>query len=206
MNLPFTPIESPVGITLDIETSDTAVTARILTIGAVAANLLTGERLGTFYVRIALDQPERTSSDSTLAFWEQQRTENPDAHKEAWSEELSRESLQDALPQFNAWVKSIKKHPQALDKGVSMLGNGCEFDNAIVIHAMEQHGLKQAWRFRDNDSVRTLVRMGRLLLGIDPKHQLSEHKPTHHALEDAQHELEYVLHIINALLNKLYPQ
>lgn len=44
---PDTAIESPLIVTVDIESTDTAVTSKVLTIGAVAGNILTDDVLGS---------------------------------------------------------------------------------------------------------------------------------------------------------------
>lgn len=207
---PDTAIESPLIVTVDIESTDTAVTSKVLTIGAVAGNILTGDVLGEFYQRIDLNsQPERTSSQSTLDFWQDMLTQFPLAHKECFDPTLERVSLETALTGFNDFVTSMGKFAPAHiqdDKrrdNIHVYGNGPEFDNAILTHAMDAMGMRTAWKYGANQSLRTAVSMGRLLLGIDPKYTLKFTGEKHHSLHDARHEWEFHRHIMKAFMERL---
>ena len=120
MNKAFNPldfstaIESPIAVSLDIETSDRVSTSKILSIGATLGNILTGEVLGSFYMRIKLDgQESRSSSQDTIQFWEDQK--GSIAYSEAWDQSLDRFSLKETLVQFNRFLELASQHELALD-------------------------------------------------------------------------------------------
>lgn len=208
MNKAFNPldfstaIESPIAVSLDIETSDRVSTSKILSIGATLGNILTGEVLGSFYMRIKLDgQESRSSSQDTIQFWEDQK--GSIAYSEAWDQSLDRFSLKETLVQFNRFLELASQHELALDDNVHVIGNGPEFDNQFIIDALESFGIKPSWKFRNNDSHRTIVYMARLLLGLDFKKSIPFKGERHHALDDSRHEWDYAVASINAFLTML---
>ncbi|MGL6052688.1 MAG: 3'-5' exonuclease, partial [Aeromonas salmonicida] len=131
--------------------------------------------------------------DDTMAFWERQKSESPVAWEEMFGN-AGRLFLVDAL---QALSNFLGRH---FDKVavVELMGNGSEFDNVLLADAYQQWGVDQPWWFRGNQSLRTVVWMGRQLLGIDPKYQLPFEGTRHHALHDARHEAAYLIHILTA--------
>lgn len=187
-------------ITVDIETTDTEVTSKVAAIGAVAGNVLTGEVVDSFYCAIefqGIHQPNRTSSQSTLDFWEKQKTLSPEAYKEMFDPDVKRLSLDEALKSLNGFYTLINTKAGKYDVG--MFGNGPEFDNAILAHAMGELNITPAWRHGANQSVRTAVYLQRLLMGEDSKRS-GRAKIPHHALSDAEHEFEYMHEIISSFI------
>jgi hypothetical protein len=194
--LDTTTSNTPIAISLDIETSDTEISTVIHTLGAVAFNIITGEILDTLYLVIDFNEQlaTRSQSESTLAWWRDQEVLFPKAFKDAFRLDMPRISLPLALTQFNDFVDRFytKKHH------ANIFGNGCDFDNSSVLHAMKQHNIKPKWAFRGDQSLRTAVYLGRILLGYDPKRSLDNHGTLHHALDDAIHEAQYLCHIVGA--------
>lgn len=190
---------SPIVITVDLETLGRGERAVIGTIGAVARNVVSGKELGTFYTRIdlTLDQPGRERHEDTLLWWDGLAETQPAAWREMFDPELPRGTLLRALEGLAEFIAMIKAHCRP-GSYVQVLGNGPEFDNAILAHAYESHGLAQPWQFRGNQSLRTLVWLGRLLLGIDPKYGASFAGIPHHALDDARHEATTLQTIFDA--------
>ena len=139
--------------------------------------------------------------DSTMMFWEKQKTESPEAYNELFSPEKDNErvSLSEALHQTSKYIdENTPKNTKP-----QVMGNGPEFDNVILSHAYEQLGITQPWKFSGNQSLRTACLFGRLFLGIDPKYTLERSGPLHHALHDAIHETQYLLEITNLFIDTL---
>jgi inhibitor of KinA sporulation pathway (predicted exonuclease) len=192
---------TPLMAVVDIETLDTAITAVIASIGCVVVNVFTGEVVAEFYERCELMHQSttqgRTKSESTKHWWVEQITAFPAAFRELYDKGLERDSLYDVLPRFNDFLT------QAFNgERVQLMGNGPEFDNAKLEHAMYQFDIKPAWDHGANQSLRTAVWMGRMLAGIDSKYtlELDEGETKHHALHDARHEAKYLCAIFQALL------
>ena len=191
---------TPLMAVVDIETLDTAITAVIASIGCVVVNVFTGKVISEFYERCEMiHQPtiqERTKSQSTIDWWDEQAEVSLLAYQEVYDKGLERDSLYKVLPRFNDFLV------MSFDgERVQLMGNGPEFDNAKLEHAMHQFGIKPAWDHGANQSLRTTVWMGRMLAGADPKYalELSEGEVKHHALHDARHEARYLCAIFQAL-------
>ncbi|MAD46577.1 MAG: hypothetical protein CMH98_16375 [Oceanospirillaceae bacterium] len=186
---------------IDIETLARGPDAKIMTIGVSLENILYGEQAedGTFYVRVDRDQCGRVECSETLQWWEEQKESNPEAYAEVFDESLERVSLAKALRMLTEF---LEKHIPDI-KQRQVMGNGSEFDNVILSHAYESYyHSKTPWHHKGNQSLRTVVYLGRLVLGIDPKYTLE--KPEgfieHHALDDAEQEGRYAQVIIQGLL------
>lgn len=177
---------------VDIETLGQSHDAVIGSIGVVIVNVTTLSVVDEFYCRVDLAQG-RQRDDDTLAFWDRQKVESPAAWEEMFGN-AGRLFLVDAL---KALSNFLGRH---FDKvaAVELMGNGSEFDNVLLTDAYRQWGVDQPWWFRGNQSLRTVVWMGRQLLGIDPKYQLPFEGARHHALHDARHEAAYLIHILGA--------
>ncbi|MCX4045671.1 MULTISPECIES: 3'-5' exonuclease [Aeromonas] len=177
---------------VDIETLAQGHNAVIGTIGVVIVDVAQLRAVDEFYCRVDLAQG-RQHDDDTMAFWERQRIESPAAWEEMFGN-AGRLFLVDAL---KALSNFLGRH---FDKvaTVELMGNGSEFDNVLLADAYLQWGVDQPWWFRGNQSLRTVVWMGRQLLGIDPKYQLPFEGCRHHALHDARHEAAYLIHILTA--------
>ena len=192
---------SPLVAVVDIETASTRVDAVIATIGCVVVDVLTGKELGTFYRRCNYKAQEvtRHTCDETLAWWMKIRIKYPQAYEEVANYNYSdRIRLADALMELNAFLVA-----QFGDVRIQVMGNGPEFDNAILLHAMTEFGIKPAWNHGGNQSLRTAVMFGRLLLDYDPKYELEFEGIQHHALDDARHEAKYLHLIISEFQNQL---
>ncbi|MFM1701893.1 3'-5' exonuclease [Aeromonas salmonicida] len=177
---------------VDIETLAQGHDAVIGAIGVVIVDLAQLRAVDEFYCRVDLAQG-RQRDDDTMAFWERQKIESPAAWEEMFGN-AGRLFLVDAL---KALSNFLGRH---FDKvaAVELMGNGSEFDNVLLADAYQQWGVDQPWWFRGNQSLRTVVWMGRQLLGIDPKYQLPFEGCCHHALHDARHEAAYLIHILTA--------
>lgn len=195
---------TPLMAVVDIETLDTSITAVIASIGCVVVNVFTGEVISEFYERCEILHQSttqgRTKSQSTVDWWEKQAVDCMPAYLEVFDKGLERDSLYNVLPRFNDFLaKSFD------GERVQLMGNGPEFDNAKIGHAMHQFGIEPAWDHGANQSLRTAVWIGRMLAGIDPKYvlKLAEGEVKHHALHDACHEAKYLCAIFQNLITTM---
>lgn len=197
------PLGTPHALILDVETLGQGVDAAIGTIGAVVVNVLTGEERGSFYTRVdlTLNQPGRVRDEGTLSFWANQKGVNPKAWAEMFDPSLPRGTLLRALESLGEFVRVMGE----ACGGLEIVGNGPEFDNAIIEHASQQLGNGSLWQFRRNQSMRTAVWLGRLLLGVDPKYDLEFEGVQHHALDDARHEAKVLVSVIGSLAVAITP-
>lgn len=194
-------IGTPYVAVLDVETLASSIHAVIGTIGVTVVNVLTGEELGRFYTRIDLNlkQPGRVFDSSTMAFWEGLRETHPAAWAEMFDPSLPRGTLRQALESLAEFLHFM----EAGGREIEVIGNGPEFDNAIIADACSTEGVASLWHFRRNQSLRTLVWMGRLLLRVDPKYQIPFEGVQHHAGDDARHEAKTIVSIVRSFVTAL---
>lgn len=177
---------------VDLETLGKGHRAVIGEIGVVIVDVEQLVAVDEFYSRVSHHQP-RQRDESTMAWWEQQRIDSPLAWQEMFKNP-ERLYLADALNALNGFLS--RHFPRAL--AVELMGNGPEFDNVILEDAYSQCGIELPWSFRGNQSLRTVVLMGRMLLDIDPKFQIEFDGIRHHALHDARHEAAYLISILRS--------
>lgn len=177
---------------VDIETLGQRHNAVIGAIGVVMVDVTQLRIVDEFYCRVNLEQ-NRIRDTDTQAWWDKQKVESPAAWEEMFGNG-GRLFLTDALHALSGFLGNHFTHAAA----VELMGNGCEFDNLLLADAYQQWGIEQPWWFRGNQSLRTVVWMGRQLLSIDPKYQLPFEGARHHALHDARHEAAYLIHILRA--------
>lgn len=181
---------------IDIETLGKAANAKIATIGAVVRHALSSEILGEFYVRCDLMQPKRSINIEMMDWWLEEGKRNDRAHEEVFGN-VDRIPLDEALSLLSQFIEA--HHQDGVRPQV--MGNGSEFDNVILADAFDQFSIEMPWDYGANQSLRTVVLMGRALLGIDPKYSLPFTGIKHHALDDAKHESEYLSFIFRAFYN-----
>lgn len=188
--------QNPIVAVIDLETGSLRNKAHIFTAGMVIGNILTGEIFSEHYYRVASDGQEGRISDSETVtdFWGDLNKVSREARREIFDLELDRIPLEEVLVRLNEDICGVV---EKLDiKNLHVMGNGSEFDNAIILEAYKELGVKPAWPHGNNQSLRTLVWMGRLLLGIDPKYQNEFIGIRHHALDDARDEFNYSTAIV----------
>lgn len=190
----------PLMAVIDEETFALNEDAIIPTIGCVIVNVFTGDVKGEFYLRLNTQEQRalgRAECENTLAWWEKQKQDLPSAYQELYTPE-NRTSCEAACLEFNEFLS----HHFGNDR-IQLMGNGPEFDNIKLAHLMQQLGVKPAWDHGGNQSLRTAVWMGRMLLGIDPKYTMvfEQDEIKHHALHDARHEARYLCAIFQAFIS-----
>ena len=175
-------------VVVDLETLDTANTAIILSIGAVAFNhydeddwdSIIEERC--FYRVLELDTQraaDLTESESTVNWWAKQSV----AAKQAF--DVPKIDTKTALEEFNTFCAGTKV----------LWGNGNMFDNAILRNACAQLSTPYPYEFWEDVDMRTLM----FLAGGNNSRIKFQGTP-HNALDDAKHE---VLLIQDAYNNRL---
>lgn len=164
-------------IMLDLETLDTASSAVVVSIGAVAFDPGTNVLGDKFYVEMTEDTAAqqargRTISGDTVRWWMQQDT----SAKRVFSESIDgvdRLDTFEALSRFNLFVAANG------DRDVELWGNGADFDNVILGSLYDAFGLRKPWSYSRNRCYRTMKS-----IGIGPRR--SARVGTHHnALDDA---------------------
>ncbi|BAK75421.1 putative exonuclease, phage related [Pseudogulbenkiania sp. NH8B] len=178
-------------IIADLETMDTLPSAVILTAGLIAVEITdTGLTvLSRWYRRLQWDtghrQPGRTVSQDTVDWWLNQSDE---AFIQAFEDDGHRLPIWLAMQSLSAW---LKLHPYPIR------GNGSDFDNAILQHAFQQHGLR--WPYWQNRCLRSLKGD---VTQLNPDLKLPEwpeHLTKHVAIDDA----EYEAHVLAVLLREM---
>lgn len=173
---------------LDIETLDIKPSAVILVVAAVFFDPRTGELGAEFRAAVSSqkDQPGRTISLDTVAWWAKQSDE---ARKQAFG---GTESLKRVLSNLSRFI-----HMNSTDT-VKVWGNGKEFDCAILEHAFQQLEMPCPWKFWDTQDVRTVITLAELH-GFNPKKTRPFEGMPHRALDDARHQARYVADTVSAL-------
>ncbi len=163
-------------VMIDLETLGTGHHAGILSVGAQAFDIETGEMLGTFHEKVMLeDVVSRDVDASTLKWWLEQDSEARNAVFLGGP----RYPLIHALNGLRSWC-----HNQFPVRGV--WGNGATFDISILADAYNGN---PPWDFLQVRDMRTIVA---LLDGFVAKKDFPFEGVQHDALADATHQAEIV--------------
>ena len=175
---------------IDLETMGKGNMAAIVEIGACYFDPTNGKIGKTFSRKISLESSIDVGLEmdaSTVAWWLRQSSDA----RTLFTEEG--EILPTALYDFQNFVPI-----DSIDT-VQVWGNGATFDNVILKSAFDICGMPTPWKHWNNRDVRTMVEIGRSILGIDPKHKLPFKGVKHKALDDAIHQAGYVSTIWQSL-------
>lgn len=175
---------------IDIETMGANPTAPILSIGAVAYDIDTGQQDEGFVVNIDFDSAfyNRTPDPATVKWWMGQT-------KEAQDELINRETVTiiEGLKQLAAY---IDKHmpgstasPNGDFKGREIWANDPDFDLVILSTAMKQFHITVPWPFWGGRSCRTVCAM---LDGVYRRYNFPREGTHHSALDDCRYQIEYI--------------
>lgn len=184
-------VPKPKEIMLDIECMGKGSKAPITSLGAVVFNPNTGELGNEFEVVVNLNSSAYYGEmdASTVVWWLQQS----DEARAIYAKDTPKSTLKDALTQFNEWLSA-----QGDANDLYLWGNGKEFDNVIVRNAFDACRIKPNFSHWNDSDVRTIVKMGRDILNIDPKTTLEREGTHHSALDDAKFQARYVSKIWQA--------
>ncbi|EGR0602050.1 3'-5' exoribonuclease [Vibrio cholerae] len=176
---------------IDLETMGNSSNAAIVAIGACFFEPSTGEIGAKFSRIISLESSQQFGriDASTVLWWMKQSGEAREVLN-------SREAvhIKQALHDFRQFTNDGLSQPL-------VWGNGSSFDcvilkNTIIQCLGEQYVPWQFWNERD---VRTMVDLGKKLLGFDPKRDMPFEGVRHDALSDAVHQAKYVSAIYQRL-------
>lgn len=175
-------------VMLDLETMGNTSNAAIVSIGAVVFSPVTGELGADFEVVVNLNSSAYYSDidASTVTWW---LTQSEEA-RSIFSRETPKSSLKDALLELNQWFTGLGDA-----KDIQVWGNGSGFDNVILMNAFKATRIKPNFMHWNDRDVRTIVEMGRSILGIDPKTTFIRQGVHHSALDDAKFQAKYVSEI-----------
>ena len=132
-------------VMVDIETLGTACDAPILSIGAVAFDIESGEISAKFYRGVdPTSALERGRADgATLRWW---MTQSDAARSAAFS---GNSLIAEALAAFRLWYAGLFRTPP-------IWANGPSFDISILETAFRTYGMKPPWKYNAARCVRTI--------------------------------------------------
>lgn len=173
---------------VDIETLAKGGRAKIASIGCVILDVRSLEITSHFYAVVETkDQHARYAEADTVEWWLKQAVESPGAFRELFVESCKpKVSLDAALRDLSDWLKR-----EFDGEPINMFGNGPEFDNVILDDAYDQIGIDLPWSYWNNQSVRTMLLMYRLLSG-NKQPNIKFEGDKHNALADAAHEVKII--------------
>lgn len=181
-------------VMLDLETMGNGSNAAVVAIGAVFFDPFSGTTGAEFYQEVKLTSAAHYGDmdASTVEWWLQQS----DEARALFSKEnqANRVVLKDALTEFSEWMNQI---PEIKHRVV--WGNGSGFDNVILSNTYKAARMRQPWQHWNDRDVRTIVDLGRVLRGANPKRDLPFEGVQHNAVDDAKHQVKYVSAIYQAL-------
>lgn len=176
---------------VDEESMSTEPNAAILAIGATMIDDL--EAVDRFYVNVDLQSCLAVGlheSESTRKWWSEQSTEAFQATQ------TNCVPIQTALQMWSDW---IGKHG---GKSVRLMGNGPCADNMWLNSAYKACGMKNPVPFWNDICHRTLNWIGGKWLGVT-KEDVAFKGVKHHAGDDAEHEAQHAIMVMNQLKQAL---
>ncbi|EHI0277649.1 3'-5' exoribonuclease [Escherichia coli] len=181
---------------IDLETMGNKPDSAIVAIAAVPFDMVSGVTDDAlFYEVVDLRSSAGLggSIDADTVLWWLGQSEN------ARGEITNSKKLIDlpvALSQLYSFVSEF------CEERVRVWGNGSNFDNVILRTAYENCAITPFWKHWNDRDVRTIVELGRNA-GIDPKNDFPFVGEEHNALDDALHQVNYVVAIHQHLLKNL---
>ena len=169
-------------VMVDIETMDTVPTARVLSIGAVRFNH-TGEYDDgyVFYRHPSLvAQKDRTVSESTMAFWNEQ---DKSVYQEAFKGEEHRLSVVEIYSELMEFMRGCTE----------VWANSPTFDLMILENLFADCG-PSIWGHRDERDVRTVK-------NIWTGDYTEENKNPHNPVDDCIHQIKQVTPLLSRYRN-----
>ena len=180
-------------VMIDLETMGNGSNAPIVSIGAVVFDPATGELGAEFEAVVNLNSSAYYGEmdASTVQWWLQQS----DEARSIFKKETPKLPLKNVLESFNQWLGE-----QGMPKELYLWGNGSGFDNVILANAYKACRIKPNFVHWNDSDVRTMVKVGKEILGIDPKNNMVRQGVHHSALDDAKFQAQYVSAIWQGLL------
>lgn len=181
----------PWALVLDIETTDTRPTARVLAIGIALVDNRTREVVAIDNLRLDLhEQAFRSQSDETMEFW---RSQPERTRAEAFFAKPRRHPV-DAL---NALSEVVEEH--AACGALTVWGNGSSFDIVILEDLYRHFGCKVPWTYRQHRDLRTLYELAGVRVSDGDRAGLTPHV----AIDDAVAEARAMVRALDILFGPL---
>lgn len=172
---------------IDLETYDTEVTAKVISIAVHATvwNEVTNSVAGVYEFYAPGINPDaclnsyRTSDADTLAWWEKQKAENPVAWDAVKDFKLE---LKAVITSMLSFIEDIAvKH--SLRRGdILAIGNGPEFDLSILNSIFKAAAVDAPWEFWNQHSSRTLS-LCMTMLGLPKLSSMLPYEAGHHTAD-----------------------
>jgi hypothetical protein len=180
---------------IDLETLSTRPDAAILSIGAVVFDIETGKLGDGFHCGIKMEDSNIYGhiDPKTVGFWLLQSQEAQESINRMTGGDNAF-TLAEALQRFHQFFNLSTNPPR-----VKVWGNGAGFDPILMESSYRRCGLEAPWKFWMTRDVRTIVDLGRDLIGFDPKKDTPFEGVQHSALDDAIHQAKYVSAIYQQL-------
>lgn len=181
---------------IDLETMGNKPDSAIVAIAAVPFDMVSGvSDDALFYEIIDLRSSEKHggSIDADTVLWWLGKSDN--ARSEIINSEKAID-LPDALTRLSSFASEF------CEERVQVWGNGSNFDNVILRTAYENCAITPFWKHWNDRDVRTIVELGRNA-DIDPKKDFPFVGEAHNALDDALHQVNYVVAIHQHLFKNL---
>lgn len=172
-------------VMLDLETMGNTSNAAIVSIGAVVFDPATGS-LGADFEQVINLNSSAYYGDldaSTVTWW---LTQSEEA-RAIFQRDTPKSTLKDSLLELNQWLADLGDA-----KEIQVWGNGSGFDNVILTNAYKAVRIKPNFSHWNDRDVRTIVEMGRSILGINPKETMEREGTHHSALYDAKFQAKYI--------------
>ncbi|EOC1775155.1 3'-5' exonuclease [Vibrio fluvialis] len=172
-------------VMLDLETMGNTSNAAIVSIGAVVFDPATGS-LGADFEQVINLNSSAYYGDldaSTVTWW---LTQSEEA-RAIFQRDTPKSTLKDSLLELNQWLADLGDA-----KEIQVWGNGSGFDNVILTNAYKAVRIKPNFSHWNDRDVRTIVEMGRSILGINPKETMEREGTHHSALDDAKFQAKYI--------------
>lgn len=162
--------------TIDLETLDVIPSATVLSLGAVKFDPFSdSEPHSELYLKISIDDQDllnRTTSDSTIAWWSRQ---DPKIMEETF-DQTNAVTVEEALRQLNKWVVGVDE----------LWGQGYGFDMTMLEDLYRSIEKPVPWNFWQVSDSRTITkRMPR-----DPRKDMQT--DLHNALADAYYQAKSI--------------
>ena len=172
---------------IDLETMGTKANSAIIAIGAVFFDRKTGETGETFYGDVSLESCQSVGMEidaSTIIWWMKQ---SDDARRKFFGN-ADADHIECTLSVFANWI-NINTEGEC----VKPWGNGATFDISMLESAFNRCNIKTPWAFWNVRDVRTVVDL------CDCRDQVVFDGVPHYAIDDAKHQVKYVVAAINKL-------
>ena len=162
---------------LDIETTDTRPTARVLTIGAAVVDTTARKIVTNFIVRLDLHtQAFRSQSDATMDFWRAQ----PDDVRDNAFRSGPRLHPADGLNELSRFIRDQSQ----TDKTV--WGYGASFDLVVLEDLYRDFGVEVPWTYRQHRDLRTLYELAGIRIDDEDRRGLIPHIAHHDAIAESR--------------------